>query len=135
MSIDEMLEKVSNGEDSPAYELLDLIEKNDYKQAIQVIKKYLKCDENTAKIVCMDFKTKVFDDIYSEPSDLSPAEIAQANQEAQDWLSKPKCPICGSMNLTKISTAKKVVKIAAFGIFGMGDNGKTWKCNNCGSKF
>lgn len=47
----------------------------------------------------------------------------------------PKCPICGSTNLFKITTAHKVGKIALFGIFGMGDNGKTWKCNNCGSKF
>lgn len=47
----------------------------------------------------------------------------------------PKCPICQSTNLSKICTTKKVAKIVAFGIFGMGDNGKTWKCNNCGSKF
>lgn len=47
----------------------------------------------------------------------------------------PKCPICQSTNLTKIKTTKKVAKIAIFGIFGMGDNGKTWKCRNCGSKF
>ena len=47
----------------------------------------------------------------------------------------PKCPICGSTNLSKITIAHKAGKIALFGIFGMGDNGKTWKCNNCGSKF
>ena len=47
----------------------------------------------------------------------------------------PHCPICNSTNLSKITTTKKVAKIVAFGIFGMGDNGKTWKCNNCGSKF
>jgi len=47
----------------------------------------------------------------------------------------PKCPICGSTNLSKITIAQKAGKIALFGIFGMGDNGKTWKCNNCGSKF
>lgn len=47
----------------------------------------------------------------------------------------PKCPICQSTNLSKITTAQKAGKIALFGIFGMGDNGKTWKCNNCGSKF
>lgn len=47
----------------------------------------------------------------------------------------PKCPICQSTNLSKITVTKKAMKIAAFGIFGMSDNGKTWKCNNCGSKF
>lgn len=47
----------------------------------------------------------------------------------------PKCPICQSTNLTRIKATKKIAKIAVFGIFGMGDNGKTWKCRNCGSKF
>lgn len=47
----------------------------------------------------------------------------------------PKCPICSSTDLSKITIAHKAGKIALFGIFGMGDNGKTWKCNNCGSKF
>lgn len=47
----------------------------------------------------------------------------------------PKCPICQSTNLSRISAVTKVAKIMAFGILGMGDNGKTWKCNDCGSKF
>ena len=47
----------------------------------------------------------------------------------------PKCPICNSTNLSKISTIKKATKIGLFGIFGAGDIGKTYKCNNCGSKF
>lgn len=48
---------------------------------------------------------------------------------------KPKCPICGSARLSKISTMKKAGKVGLFGIFGAGDIGKTWKCDNCGSKF
>ena len=47
----------------------------------------------------------------------------------------PKCPTCGSTNLSKISGMKKAAKVGFFGIFGAGDLGKTWKCNNCGSKF
>lgn len=47
----------------------------------------------------------------------------------------PKCPICGSTDLTQISTVKKVAKVATFGIYGAGDIGKTWQCNNCKSKF
>ena len=55
--------------------------------------------------------------------------------QSREVSTKPHCPICNSTNLSKITTAKKVGKIAMFGIFGMGDNGKTWKCNGCGSKF
>jgi len=47
----------------------------------------------------------------------------------------PQCPICGSENLTRLTTMKKAAKIALVGIYGLGDCGKTWKCNNCGSKF
>ncbi len=47
----------------------------------------------------------------------------------------PKCPICQSTDLSKISSMHKAGKILMFGIFGMDDNGKTWKCNKCGSKF
>lgn len=47
----------------------------------------------------------------------------------------PKCPICGSENLTRLTTMKKAAKIALVGIYGLEDCGKTWKCNNCGSKF
>lgn len=47
----------------------------------------------------------------------------------------PHCPICGSADLKKLSAVGKAVKIGFFGIFGAGDIGKTYKCNNCGSKF
>lgn len=60
-------------------------------------------------------------------------------QRVDEWKSSlhptPKCPICGSTHLTKISTLTKAAKISAFGIYGAGDIGKTYKCNNCGAKF
>ena len=62
------------------------------------------------------------------------------NQEAQKILDKqnciPKCPICGSTNIKKITMTTRVAKTATFGIAGaVDDAGKTYKCNNCGSKF
>ena len=63
----------------------------------------------------------------------------QKEVERQEKLQKqqniPKCPTCQSTNLSKITNTRKAGKIALFGIFGAGDLGKTWKCNNCGSKF
>lgn len=47
----------------------------------------------------------------------------------------PKCPICGSTNLKKISAANKVGSVALFGLLAAGHVSKTWKCENCGSKF
>lgn len=47
----------------------------------------------------------------------------------------PKCPICGSTDLSKITATQKAGKAVLFGLFAAGDMSKTWKCNKCGSKF
>lgn len=48
----------------------------------------------------------------------------------------PRCPICGSSNISKITMATRAVKTAAFGVVGaVDDAGRTYKCQNCGSKF
>lgn len=46
----------------------------------------------------------------------------------------PKCPICGSTNIQKISRVKKATSAILFGIFST-DIGKTFECKNCGMKF
>lgn len=74
----------------------------------------------------------------TEPSSVTVNKLSVSIQHKQDITQQqniPKCPICQSTNLSKITIVQKADKIALFGIFGMGDNGKTWKCNNCGSKF
>lgn len=80
----------------------------------------------------MDFKTKVYDDIFS--SALIPQQQAHNNAVAQELLNKPKCPTCQSTNVVRISTTAKVVNTAMFGIFGTKRH-KQWHCNNCGSDF
>lgn len=76
----------------------------------------------------------------------------QLNQELNDWKKQkmlaqiqkekdkqsciPKCPIWGSTNINKISIGGRAVKTAVFGVIGaVDDAGKTYKCENCGSKF
>lgn len=50
--------------------------------------------------------------------------------------SLPKCPICGSVDTSKIYMGQKMARGAAFGLVGVADTaGKTWKCNKCGCKF
>lgn len=45
---------------------------------------------------------------------------------------RPKCPTCGSTDISKISTVSRAVSV---GIFGLASSkiGKTHKCNNCGT--
>ncbi len=42
----------------------------------------------------------------------------------------PKCPMCGSTNIEKISTASRAVSVATVGL-ASGKIGKQYKCKNC----
>lgn len=64
-----------------------------------------------------------------------PPKYKYADVKLPSTSNVPKCPICGSTNLSKISTLTKAAKISAFGIYGTGDVGKTYKCNHCGVRF
>jgi len=46
-----------------------------------------------------------------------------------------RCPTCGSNRIQRFSPGGKVAKIAAFGVFGLGDVHKIFKCLNCGYKW
>lgn len=62
--------------------------------------------------------------------------LAQMQREKDKENCIPKCPICGSNNINKIAFGNRAVKTAVFGIAGaVDDAGKTYKCENCGSKF
>ncbi len=47
----------------------------------------------------------------------------------------PKCPICNSTKIHKISMTNKAASALTFGIFAAGHVSKTYKCDICGSKF
>lgn len=103
------------------YTLIDLLEQDDIDDE-KIVDEYARC-------------SPLFDeDLYR--SRINKEKLLQkATLDKQREANKPKCPICQSTNLSKISTTHKAGKIALFGIFGAGDIGKTWKCNNCGSRF
>lgn len=57
-------------------------------------------------------------------------------QMREDYIKSytPKCPVCGSPNIHKISTTKRVISGAAFGLFSKTARSQ-WECSNCGNKF
>lgn len=65
------------------------------------------------------------------------AKLRQIKTQALDKINNiPKCPICGSTNINKITLTTRAVKTATFGVVGaVDDAGKTYKCGNCGSRF
>ena len=109
------------------------IRNNQTNEAINYIKEYCNCDESTAKILFVDFKSD-HDKIFSSSRNLSPAEIAHNRQVARDWSNKPKCPTCNSTNVEKISFAKKAIGGAMFGLLSS-DVRKSMHCKNCGYKW
>lgn len=58
--------------------------------------------------------------------------IRYNNKKEQE--SKPKCPTCGSTNVSPISTTHRVVSGVTLGVFS-GDIGKSYQCNSCKYKW
>ncbi len=56
--------------------------------------------------------------------------MSEFNQKQRAMLaSKPKCPMCGSTNISKIGSLNRAASIAGFGILSR-KIGKQWQCNN-----
>lgn len=67
-----------------------------------------------------------------------PADYVDPRQRemwARDYVNMPKCPICSSTKIHKISATNKVASALTFGIFAAGHVSKTYKCDICGAKF
>lgn len=111
-----------NGKKCDLYFILD--ESISRMKRVAILRQLCNCGLKTAADTINDILEK------QEIPKVLNLPIQQAEED-----NKPKCPICNSTDLSKISATKKATKIVTFGIFGMGDNGKTWKCNKCGSKF
>jgi hypothetical protein len=97
------------------------------------IKKEEKCRHHGAIKLTMKVQNVSYEEACKIHAD-DQKNVTQQSSQSQTT-STPQCPICGSTKLAKISATRKIGKIALFGVFGMGDNGKTWRCKNCGSKF
>lgn len=59
----------------------------------------------------------------------------QRDMWEKDYDNLPKCPICHSTKIHKISMTNKVVSALSFGVLAAGHVSKTYKCDVCSSKF
>lgn len=71
---------------------------------------------------------KICNHIFTE-KEISDFKIQQNAKQRTIQASKPKCPICGSTNISKISTLSRASSIVGFGILSK-KIGKQWQCNN-----
>lgn len=60
-------------------------------------------------------------------------EVGKIQRENPKYL--PRCPVCQSTNIRKISGISKAGSAALFGLFAVGKVSKQWHCNNCKSEF
>ncbi len=72
------------------------------------------------QLIDSDFTLKEFNG--ESLSEFTQKQVAYIN-------SKPKCPVCGSTNISKISTMNRATSIVGLGILSK-KIGKQWKCNN-----
>lgn len=56
--------------------------------------------------------------------------IEQESSKPKEEDNRPKCPTCGSTNLSKVSTMSKAGSVFMWGLFSQKVK-KTWHCNNC----
>ena len=47
----------------------------------------------------------------------------------------PRCPVCNSAMLKKITTGSKFLAAATVGMFALPYNSKTFECKDCGYRF
>ncbi|MCQ2498679.1 MAG: hypothetical protein MJ133_06800 [Lachnospiraceae bacterium] len=76
--------------------------------------------------------------IKSEKDAIEKEAITKRNEELkaeQEAIFSLECPVCHKKSVSKISNVGKIAKVYAFGLYGAGDLGKTYKCNICGCKF
>ena len=72
------------------------------------------------------------DEILAKQSAEFNAKMAHGKAVLEENIRIPKCPTCGSTNISKIGTANRMIST---GLFGLASSkiGKTHKCNNCGT--
>ena len=94
---------------------------NDISSASAIIRKYCKCNDIDIKEIIQEYK-----DAY-----IKDPEIAQINakERARQTAPVPRCPMCGSTNIQKISNLNRTASIVGFGILSK-KIGKQWQCNN-----
>ena len=72
------------------------------------------------------------DEILTKQSAEFDAKMAHGKAILEEQSRVPKCPTCGSTNVSKIGTINRMIST---GLFGLASSkiGKTHKCNNCGT--
>lgn len=101
-----------------------------YKQFCLITSEYVKLKKDV-NICCEECEKKVTNLVIPK----RPDGWRELSIWEKDYDSLPKCPICHSTKIHKISIANKAASALTFGVFAVGHVSKIYKCDVCGSKF
>lgn len=129
--------KEINTASQPEYYEMAILMDSDTEGASKLIQDYFKCDKETADESITIMNKAVEDSLRSKGIEpLTREQMNLNNAVAREWLNnKPKCPICQSTNLKKISNWSKTASVTVWGVLAAGRVSKTWHCNNCDSEW
>lgn len=91
-----------------------------------------KCKYSDSEFYCIKDNYRLHK--YTEEQARIDQSIDKEKQELQKLNNIPKCPICQSTNIQKISSINRAVHGLAFGLFSKTARSQ-WVCNNCGNKW
>lgn len=81
------------------------------------------------------YNNPLFDKEKYEAREQADRERIERNKAGLNPLDNlPKCPTCGSTNLTRLSGVGMITMFGGFGVTD-GNAGKTFQCNNCGYRW
>ena len=96
---------------------------------------YIAYSKNLGRYILLSKEDISVDDVSSstKPRTTHPKPVISSTPSRED--NKPRCPTCGSSHIARFSKGVKVTKIASFGVLGLGNVHKTFKCKDCGYKW
>lgn len=93
------------------------------------------CPINRTDTFLPEFDQYLFDhrdeDLFNRRME-NKSKLEHGKQILEEQARTPKCPSCGSSNISKIGVVNRAVSFKLIG-FASSKIGKTHKCNNCGT--
>lgn len=87
-------------------------------------------DEEEAEFLKRYSCNKFNQDIYNDRRTIIKTKKHEHKQQEAQQTNIPKCPTCGSTNISKIGTSERVASVIGLGLLSKKIN-KSFKCNNC----
>lgn len=141
MAPQEIVDKIDTEMPYEMYGTLnELLDDNKEEEALLYLQNYFKCVDDIAKEALTLYKKTGYAEhkeiIDEARASLTLEQKARNIAAWRDWLNnKPKCPICQSTNLKKISNWSKSASVMVWGVLAAGRVSKTWHYNNCDSEW